>query len=55
MQQRISYNFLFSLGLLDPRWREQKNKEIEEKKEQEEVYAPGRHSRVKIEPNFISA
>ncbi|XP_065840413.1 splicing factor 3A subunit 1-like isoform X2 [Oscarella lobularis] len=28
-------------GLLDPRWREQKNKEIEEKKEQEEVYAPG--------------
>ena len=29
------------LGLLDPRWREQKNKEIEEKREQEEVFAAG--------------
>ncbi|XP_062503859.1 splicing factor 3A subunit 1-like [Corticium candelabrum] len=28
-------------GLLDPRWREQKNKEIEEKREQEEVFAAG--------------
>lgn len=32
---------LLLLGLLDPRWREQKNKEIEERREQEEVFAAG--------------
>ena len=28
-------------GLLDPRWREQQQKSVEDKKQQEEVYAAG--------------
>lgn len=37
------FNILFNicLGLLDPKWIEQRDRQIAERREQEEVYAPG--------------
>ena len=29
------------IGLLDPRWREQQNKTVDEKKQQDEIFAVG--------------
>ena len=32
------------VGLLDPRWREQQNKTVDEKKQQDEIFAVGMYA-----------
>ena len=39
-----SLSLLLFIGLLDPRWREQQNKTIDEKKQQDEIFAVGRYT-----------
>ena len=34
------------IGLLDPRWREQQNKTVGEKKQQDEIFAVGTYIRM---------
>ena len=34
-----SLSLLLFIGLLDPRWREQQNKTVDEKKQQDEIFA----------------
>ena len=40
-----SLSLLLFIGLLDPRWREQQNKTIDEKKQQDEIFAVGMYTR----------
>ena len=40
-----SLSLLLFIGLLDPRWREQQNKTIDEKEQQDEIFAVGMYTR----------
>ena len=40
-----SLSLLLFIGLLDPCWREQQNKTIDEKKQQDEIFAVGMYTR----------
>ena len=39
-----SLSLLLFIGLLDPRWREQQNKTVDEKKQQDEIFAVGMYT-----------
>ena len=39
-----SLSLLLLVGLLDPRWREQQNKTVDEKKQQDEIFAVGMYT-----------
>ena len=40
-----SLSLLLFIGLLDPHWREQQNKTVDEKKQQDEIFAVGMYTR----------
>ena len=39
-----SLSLLLFIGLLDPRWREQQNKTVDEKKQEDEIFAVGMYT-----------
>lgn len=37
----VCFSLCICIGLLDPRWRDQQNKQVDDKKQQDEIFAVG--------------